>query len=83
MYILIKESTKMQIATFTQLRNNARYYFDAVEKGEIIKIKRHGKIIAEIKPAADDGTDNTLKNPALRLSIKGAALSKIIIKERE
>ena len=73
----------MQIATFTQLRNNARYYFDAVEKGEIIKIKRHGKIIAEIKPAADDGTDNTLKNPAIRLSIKGAELSKIIIKERE
>lgn len=72
----------MRIATFTQLRNQAKYYFDIVEKGEIVKIKRHGKIIAEIKPAADD-TINSWKNPALRLAIKGTALSKRILKERE
>ena len=73
----------MQIATFTQLRNNARHYFDAVEKGEIVKIKRHGKIIAEIKPTTDDYTNQAWKNPALRLAIKGAALSKTILDNRE
>ena len=73
----------MQIATFTQLRNNARYYFDAVENGEIVKIKRHGRIIAEIKPATDDDTNHTWENPALRLAIKGTALSKTILEERD
>ena len=73
----------MQIATFTQLRNNARYYFDVVENGEIVKIKRHGKIIAEIKPATDDDTNQSWKNPALRLVIKGTALSKAILEDRD
>ncbi len=73
----------MQIVTFTQLRNNARYYFDAVEKGEIVKIKRHGKIIAEIKPANDDDINHSWKNPALRLAIKGSELSKTILEERK
>lgn len=73
----------MQIATFTQLRNNAKFYFDAVENGEIVKIKRHGKIIAHINPATDDDTNHSWKNPALRLAIKGTALSKIILDERE
>jgi len=73
----------MQIATFTQLRNNAKFYFDAVENGEVVKIKRHGKIIAEIKPTTDDDTNHTWKDPALRLAIKGAALSKTILEDRE
>jgi len=73
----------MQIATFTQLRNNAKYYFDVVEKGEIVKIQRHGKIIAEIKPAVDDDSNHSWKNPSLRLAIKGTALSKTILEERK
>ncbi len=82
-YIIKMESNKMQIATFTQLRNNAKYYFDAVENGEIVIIKRHGKTIAEIKPVADDDTNHSWKNPALRLAIKGRALSKTILEERK
>lgn len=80
---MISDGNKMQIATFTQLRNNAKYYFDAVENGEVVKIKRHGKTIAEIKSVADDDTNHTWRNPALRVAIKGIALSKIILEERE
>lgn len=77
------ESSKMQTATFTQLRNNAKYYFDAVENGEIVIIKRHGKTIAEIKPAIDVDTKYSWKNPALRLAIKGTVLSRTILEDRK
>ena len=29
--------------TFSELRNNAKKYFDAVEQGELVEVYRHGK----------------------------------------
>ncbi len=40
----------MQEATFTELRNHAKDYFDAVERGDTVRIFRNGKAIAEIVP---------------------------------
>jgi hypothetical protein len=50
----------------------------------VIKITRHGKVIAEIKPPTD-GTDKipAWKKKGLRLSVKGSNLSSSIIEERD
>lgn len=41
----------MRSVTFSQFRNNAKKYFDAVEKGETLEIYRHGKPIATLSPS--------------------------------
>jgi prevent-host-death family protein len=73
----------MKMVTFTEFRQNAATYFDAVEQGETIKVLRHGKPIAEIIPASDEERTLSWKQPGLRLSVKGAYLSREILKERK
>jgi prevent-host-death family protein len=73
----------MKMVTFTEFRQNAASYFDAVEQGETLKVLRHGKPIAEIVPASNEETALSWKQPGLRLSVKGASLSKEILKERK
>jgi prevent-host-death family protein len=72
----------MKMVTFTEFRQNAATYFDAVEQGETIKVLRHGKPVAEIIPASDEERTLSWKQPGLRLSVKGASLSREILKER-
>lgn len=74
----------MKTATFTEIRQHAKSYFDYVEQGETVAVIRHGKLIAKIIPI----TEENLKSPAwkksgLRLTIKGVSLSKTIMKERQ
>ncbi len=38
----------MQHATFTELRNHAKAYFDPVEAGKTVRVLRNSKPIAEI-----------------------------------
>ena len=73
----------MKIATFTKFRQNAASYFNDVEKGETIRVLRHGKPVADIIPATEDGNVISWKKPPLKLTVKGASLSKEIIKERD
>ncbi|MGQ9646723.1 MAG: type II toxin-antitoxin system Phd/YefM family antitoxin [Thermodesulfobacteriota bacterium] len=73
----------MKMVTFTEFRQNAATYFDAVEHGETIKVLRHGKPIAEIVPASTEEKTLSWKQPGLRLSVKGAYLSREILKERK
>lgn len=40
----------MKQATFTELRNHAKQYFDIVESGESVRVLRNGKPIADIVP---------------------------------
>lgn len=40
----------MRETTFTDLRNHAKDYFDAVEAGDTVRVFRNGKPIAEIVP---------------------------------
>ncbi len=73
----------MRMVTFTEFRQNAATYFDAVEQGETIKVLRHGKPIAEIVPASNEERPLSWKEPGLRLAVKGAYLSREILKERK
>ena len=69
--------------TFTEFRNRASAVLDDIEKGEIVRILRHGKPVAQISPIVDATDDSpSLKQPAIKLSTKGIALSKAIQEER-
>ncbi len=67
--------------TFTEFRNRASDMMTAVENGETLLVLRHGRPIAEVTPAASP--QPSWKQPALRLSTKGASLASSILEERE
>ena len=71
----------MVTVNFAQFRQKAKSYFDAVEHGEMVYIKRHGKIIAKIIPP--QRKEPAWKSKALRLKIPGVTLSRAILKERQ
>ena len=71
----------MVTINFTQFRQQAKAYFDAVEKGETVYIKRRGKIIARIE--SPPKKQPSWKAKALRLNIPGVSLSEAIIEERQ
>ncbi len=73
----------MKVVTSTEFRQNAATYLDAVEKGETLKILRHGKTIAEVTPAQSEERMASWKQPGLKLSIRGASLSREILRERK
>ena len=74
----------MRTVKFTEFRNNASLYLNEVEKGEIIRIIRHGKAIAEIIPPSSDlNKTPSWKKKGLRLAVKGKSLSSAILEERE
>lgn len=74
---------RMKQVSFSEFRRNAASLLDAVEKGETIRVLRHGKPIAEVVPVPAPG-DATLswKKPGLALDIPGVSLSREIIRER-
>lgn len=72
----------MRQATFTELRNHAKEYFDIVEAGESLRIVRNGKPIADIIPLPQD-LPSWKRRVAQPLIIDGVSLSKIILEERE
>jgi prevent-host-death family protein len=72
----------MKQATFSELRNHAREYFDIVESGEPVRIIRNGKPIADIVPIPHD-LPSWKRRAAQPLVIEGASLSRLILEERE
>lgn len=40
----------MRATTFTELRNHAKTFFDAVEEGETVRVYRNGRPVADIVP---------------------------------
>jgi prevent-host-death family protein len=73
----------MKTVTFSQLRNNAKKYFDAVENGETVEIFRHGKPIAMLTPVVRETPMKLSRwKTANPIKIPGLSLSKEIIKER-
>lgn len=44
----------MRQATFTEIRNHAKTYFDIVQAGESLRVLRNGKPIADIVPIVAD-----------------------------
>ena len=71
----------MKIVTFSELRNNARKYFDAVEQGESLEIYRKGKPIAIVSPVVPHG--GLRWSTSTPLLIEGVSLSELIIRDRE
>ena len=68
----------MSDVTFTELRNKASEYIDRTERGETIRIFRHGKLVALLVPAASEG-----RRPfAEPLSRPGVSLSAAVLAER-
>ena len=76
------EAQTMKTVTFTEFRKNASGVLDLVERGESIRLLRHGKAIAMIVPADLREPQPAWKRPGLRLVTAGAALSKAILEER-
>lgn len=71
----------MQDTTFTELRNQAKRYFDLVEAGETVRVLRNGKPIAEIHPIAE-ALPSWKRRPARPLAVSGEAISQLILAER-
>lgn len=71
----------MKQATFTEVRNNAKTYFDIVESGESVRVLRNGKPIADIVPVAAD-VPSWKRRKAQPLLIEGLSVSRMILEER-
>ncbi|MBI2320267.1 MAG: type II toxin-antitoxin system Phd/YefM family antitoxin [Betaproteobacteria bacterium] len=71
----------MREATFTELRNQAKRYFDLVEAGETVRVLRNGRPIADIHPIQKD-VPSWKQRKARPLAIKGVSISKLILDER-
>ena len=71
----------MREATFTELRNQAKYFFDLVEAGETVRVLRNGKPIAEIQPIQTD-LPSWKRRKARPLALDGVAISKLILEQR-
>ena len=72
----------MKQATFTELRNHAKQYFDIVESGESVRVIRNGKPIADIIPVLVD-VPSWKRRKAQPLVLDGVAVSQMILQERE
>ncbi len=71
----------MKDATFTEFRNNAKNYFDAVEAGDTVRVFRNGKPIAEIVPIRSGIP--SWKKQTTPLTVKGISLSREILSDRD
>jgi len=69
-------------ATFTEVRNHAKQYFDLVEAGESVRVLRNGKPIADIVPVMAELPSWKRRN-VQPLVLDGIALSRMILEERE
>ena len=72
----------MRQATFTELRNHAKPYFDLVEAGESVRVLRNGKPIADIVPVLAD-LPSWKHRKAQPLVLDGVSVSRMILEERE
>jgi len=72
----------MRQVAFTELRNNAKAFFDLVETGEAIRILRNGKPIADIVPVVPD-LPSWKRRTAQPLVLDGVSISKMILEDRE
>ena len=67
-------------ATFTDFRNHAKDYLDAVEAGDTVRVFRNGKPIADIVPI--DSDIPSWKRPTVPPTVKGVSLSREVLRDR-
>jgi len=78
----VKEQPMKQVS-FTEFRRNAAALFNSVERGETIRVLRHGKPIAEVIPVPAPKETLSWKRPGIPLDARGASLSREILRERK
>jgi antitoxin (DNA-binding transcriptional repressor) of toxin-antitoxin stability system len=71
----------MRETSLTELRKQAKHFFDLVEAGEIVRVLRNGKPIAEIHPVPCD-LPSWKQRAARPLAIGGRAVSSLILEDR-
>ena len=71
----------MRQTTFTEFRNNAKEFFDLVEKGESIEILRRGKAIACLVPYKQ-AKKVPIWNKKVSMKLGRISMSDIILEER-
>jgi len=71
----------MKQATFTDLRNHAKQYFDIVESGETVRVLRNGKPIADIVPVMAD-IPSWKRRKVQPLVLDSVSVSRMILEER-
>jgi antitoxin (DNA-binding transcriptional repressor) of toxin-antitoxin stability system len=72
----------MKQATFTDVRNHAKQYFDIVKAGESVRVLRNGKAIADIVPVVAD-LPSWKRRKAQPLVLDSVSVSRVILEERE
>ncbi len=72
----------MKQATFTEIRNQAKAFFDLVEAGESVRVLRNGKPIADIVPVVGS-LPSWKRRKAQPLVIPGVSVSEIIAQDRK
>ena len=73
----------MIAVTFSDLRNNAKKYFDAVEQGETVEVYRHGKPVALLSPLRPGSRTGDRWKTASPLEIDGASLTQALLEDRQ
>ncbi|MFN0304649.1 MAG: type II toxin-antitoxin system Phd/YefM family antitoxin [Burkholderiales bacterium] len=71
----------MREVTFTELRSQAKLYFDLVEAGETVRVLRNGRPIADIQPIRA-GIPSWKRRAARPLALGGVAIGKRILEDR-
>lgn len=71
----------MRQTTFTELRRHAKDFFDSVEAGEVVRVFRNGRPIADIVPLAEP--EPSWKRPVPRLTLRGTTASAAVIEDRD
>jgi len=72
----------MRETTFTELRNHAKTYFDAVEEGETVRVFRNGRPVADIVPVKA-AMPAWKKPPRSQLSLGSLSLGNEILADRD
>lgn len=70
----------MQETNVVELRKRIKHYFDMVESGEVVRVYRNGKPIAEILPLTKG--EASWKREVPRLTLPGLSLSREILQDR-
>ncbi len=78
----VQMGDSMRQVAFTELRNHAKAFFDLVETGEVVRVLRNGKPIADIVPVAAD-LPSWKRRCAQPLVLDGVSISKMILDDRE
>ena len=71
----------MRTLSFTEFRKQASSVLDLVEGGEVIAIRRHGKVVARLVPSGRSEHVPAWKQPGLKLDVD-VDLSSAVLEDR-